>query len=263
MTRRLSPVRDRGNRSNRSTRAATRVRTALAAGLLALLSAVTVTVAVAAPAQAAGYRYWSYWEAGKTGWGFAAQGPATARPADGDVIGFRFAVSADSADAKKPSTAPNFRQLCADVPEKAGSKRVAVVIDFGTAQDAPSGETPPQPMVRTGCPLVREDASAAEALAGVAKPLRYDANALLCGIAGYPAKGCGEQVAVTGSDAQGTEGVQDGQGKTEQAGPAEKSAGSAGSGGSSGGPSVGLVAGGAAVLALGAAGVWQARRRRG
>ncbi|MFE4591027.1 SCO2322 family protein [Streptomyces laurentii] len=261
MTRRLSPVRDRGNRGVRGTRAATRVRTALAAGLLALLSAVAVTVAVAAPAQAAGYRYWSYWEAGKTGWGFAAQGPATARPADGDVIGFRFAVSADSADAKKPSTAPNFRQLCADVPEKAGSKRVAVVIDFGTAQDAPSGETPPQPMVRTGCPLVREDASAAEALAEVAKPLRYDANALLCGISGYPAKGCGEQVALTtGSDAQGTEGTQGGQGTTEQAGPAEKSAGS---GGSSGGPSVGLVAGGAAVLALGAAGVWQARRRRG
>jgi hypothetical protein len=270
VTRRLSPVRDRGNRGVRgvrgvlSTHAATRVRTALAAGLLALLSAVAVTVAVAAPAQAAGYRYWSYWEAGKTGWGFAAQGPATARPADGDVIGFRFAVSADSADAKKPSTAPNFRQLCADVPEKAGSKRVAVVIDFGTAQDAPSGETPPQPMVRTGCPLVREDASAAEALAEVAKPLRYDANALLCGISGYPAKGCGEQVAsTTGSDTQGTEGTQDGQdgqGTTEQAGPAEKAAGS---GGSSGGPSVGLVAGGAAVLALGAAGVWQARRRRG
>ncbi|MEU7023600.1 SCO2322 family protein [Streptomyces sp. NPDC046203] len=216
----------------------------LAAGLLALVSAI----AVAAPAQAAGYRYWAFWESGEKGWDFATQGPATSRPADGDSVGFRFAVSANSAAAAKPSTAPDFRAICSGVAEKAGAKRVAVVIDFGTGQDAPAGEQPPGSRVRVGCPVLREDASAAEALAEVAKPLRYDANAMLCGIAGYPAKGCGEQVTVD----------------TEKTVKAGESAGSsaAGDGGSSGGPSVGVVAGGAAVLALGAAGVWQARRRR-
>ncbi|MEU8540983.1 SCO2322 family protein [Streptomyces sp. NPDC048717] len=230
--------------------------TVLAAGLLALVSAI----AVAAPAQAAGYRYWAFWESGENGWGFATQGPATSRPVDGDSVGFRFAVSANSAAAAKPSTAPDFRAICSGVAEKAGAKRVAVVIDFGTGQDAPSGERPPSPRVRVGCPVLREDASAAEALAEVAKPLRYDANAMLCGIAGYPAKGCGEQVAVNAEKgvkgAKGEKGV-----KAENAGDAAKSS-AAGDGGSSGGPSVGVVAGGAAVLALGAAGVWQARRRR-
>lgn len=226
-------------------------RAALAAALVALVALVLAAV----PAQAAGYRYWSFWEATDGAWGFATQGPATARPADGDVVGFRFAVSEDSANAKRPSTAPDFRRICGSVPEKAGSKRVAVVIDFGDARDAPSGETPPRPVVRVGCPQVRPQATAAEVLAEVAKPLRYDSNALLCGIAGYPAKGCGEQVAVSGPEHS----AETGAAASASAAGASAAGGSAGSGG----PSVGLVAGGAAVLLLGAAGVWQARRRRG
>ncbi|MBZ4319014.1 hypothetical protein JNW98_06450, partial [Streptomyces sp. SCA2-4] len=80
----------------------------LFAALLAVLAALTA----AAPAHAAGYRYWSFWQsdaknAGK-GWTYATQGPSQARPADGDAVGFRFAVSADSSDAAKPRTAPDF-----------------------------------------------------------------------------------------------------------------------------------------------------------
>ncbi|MEU8619656.1 SCO2322 family protein [Streptomyces sp. NPDC048623] len=212
--------------------------------------------AVAAPAQAApsGYRYWSFWENRGASWSYATQGPATARPADGDAVGFRFAVSRDAADATRPSTAPDFARICSGVEPKAGTKRVAVVIDFGGAEDAPPGERPPAPALRTGCPQIREDATAAEALAAVAKPLRYDSNALLCGIAGYPEQGCGEQVALpeekptTTATATATSG---------------KAASGSGSGSGSGGPSVGLVVGGAAVLLLGTAGVVQARRRRG
>ncbi|MEU6976414.1 SCO2322 family protein [Streptomyces sp. NPDC046371] len=207
----------------------------------------------AAPAQAAGYRYWSFWEGeGKGGgWAYATQGPATARPADGDVIGFRFAVSKDSADASKPSAAPDFGQICAGVEKQDGSKRVAVVVDFGGPLDAPPGETPPAKVLTAGCPQVREDATAAEALAAVAKPLRYDTNAMLCGIAGYPAKGCGEQVA-TAPDAAASKPAAKPSGTPAAAAPEH-----------SGGPSFGLVTGGAAVLLLGVAGVWQARRRRG
>ncbi|MFB9554977.1 SCO2322 family protein [Streptomyces roseoviridis] len=216
-------------------------------------------LAAATPAEAAGYRYWSFWEArGGATWGYATQGPATARPADGDTIGFRFAVSRDSSDAARPSAAPDFAGLCSGVAAKDGSKRVAVVIDFGRPEDAPPGETPPAPALRTGCPQVREDATAAEVLAAVVKPLRYDSKALLCGIAGYPAKGCGEQVA----DA-GTEPPKTGADASSPASPSRTPARGASTTDSGGGPSVGLVAGGAAVLLLGAAGVWQARRRRG
>lgn len=205
----------------------------LVVGLLAALLALT-----AAPAQAAGYRYWSFWERDGKAWTYATTGPSQTKPSDGDVQGFRFAVSADSKDATQPRGTTDFKAICADTPAKDGEKRVALVVDFGTAQDAPSGETPPKP--RTACAQVGEDATSADALAAVAKPLRYDSNALLCAIAGYPRTGCGEQVSSK---------------KTDQH-PAEKSSGG-------GGPSVGVIAGVAVVAALGVGAIWQARRRRG
>ncbi|WP_137989540.1 SCO2322 family protein [Streptomyces vilmorinianum] len=212
---------------------------------------VVLTLAAASPAQAGGYRYWSFWESdGGGNWAYATQGPATARPADGDAIGFRFAVSEDTSDASRPGAAPDFTALCSGTERKAGTKRVAVVVDFGSAADAPQGETPPDPARKTGCAQVREDATAAEALAAVAKPLRYDSAALLCGIAGYPAKGCGEQVAETDSGANPTAAA------TVTA-TATKVADVDGDGG----PSAGIVVGGAAVLALGGAAIWKARRR--
>ncbi|MDW6063176.1 SCO2322 family protein [Streptomyces sp. FXJ1.4098] len=209
-----------------------------------LLSALVSVVALgASPAQAAGYRYWSFWqrERGAGGWTYATQGPATARPGDGDMIGFRFAVSEDSGDATQPRDSADFKAVCAHTPAKDGTKRVAVVLDFGTAADAPDHRTPPEP--RTECARVGQDASAGDALAAVAKPLRYNSSALLCAIAGYPAKGCGEQVGATSGGSGGS-----------------SSGGDGGQGGGGGGPSAGLVGGLAAVVALGAAAVWQARR---
>jgi hypothetical protein len=193
-------------------------------------------------AQAVGYRYWSFWDLTGGKWTYATQGPSTARPSDGDVQGFRFAVSADSQDASKPRGDADFASICAKTPAQAGRKRVALVIDSGTAADAPGGETPPAP--RTVCARVPADATTAEALATVAKPLRYDTNALLCAIAGYPATGCGDQVTTSHTPSPTT------------AEPKTK-ADSARHG-----PSLGLLAGIAAVAALGGAAVWQTRRRR-
>ncbi|MFD5099903.1 SCO2322 family protein [Streptomyces albidochromogenes] len=212
------------------------------AALLALLAAVLG----AGPAQAAtGYRYWSFWESDGGAWTYATLGPATARPSDGDVIGFRFSVSEDSGGSAKPRHAAGaFDGICAGTPAREGAKRVAVVIDPGTAADAPAGERPPAR--RTACARTAADASAADALASVAKPLRYDSTALLCAISGYPRTGCGEQVS----------------GREDRPGSPAPSAGSPAADGS-GGPSAGLLVGLAAVLALGVAGVWQARRRRG
>ncbi|MEW2043282.1 GPS-CTERM domain-containing protein, partial [Streptomyces sp. NPDC005534] len=84
-------------------------------------------------------------------------------------------------------------------------------------------------------------ATTAEALASVAKPLRYDTNALLCAISGYPRTGCGDQVSASRPTASARPGAAEPSGH---------------------GPSVGLWAGVAAVAALGAAAVRQARRRR-
>ncbi|MFP3991110.1 SCO2322 family protein [Streptomyces sp. E11-3] len=232
-------------------------------GLGALLLGVLLAVlcAAAVPAQAAGYRYWSFWDLDGDTWTYAQQGPSTTRPADGDVQGFRFAVSEDSQDAAKPragesaGAAATFASACEETPAREGRKRVALIIDFGTAGDAPKGETPQQ--ARAVCAQVAPDATTAEALAEVAKPLRYDSNALLCAIAGYPKTGCGDQVSGSGGDKQESPAA-DG-----QAAPSSGSASDSSSDSSDDGPSAGLLAGLAAVLALGAAAVWQARRRRG
>ncbi|MGI5454383.1 SCO2322 family protein [Streptomyces sp. CA-249302] len=198
---------------------------------IVILTALLLPLWLGPQAHATGYRYWSFWTHDADHWTYATQGPATAHPADGEIQGFRFALSEDSADAATPRGTASFGAICARTPADAGRKRVALVIDFGTSADAPTDETPPPR--RTACARVPSDATTAEALASVAKPLRYDTNALLCAIAGYPERGCGEQVtAATPPEKKGI------------------------------GPSVGLWAGAAAVAVLGAAAVWQARRRR-
>ncbi|MEU9568682.1 SCO2322 family protein [Streptomyces massasporeus] len=207
---------------------------------LLLLLASLLLCAGAGQAQAAGYRYWSFWERDGGHWVYATQGPSLARPSDGDVQGFRFAVSEDSANAARPRGKADFATICAKTPAQDGRKRVALVIDFGTPSDAPEGETPPA--ARTACARVSPDATTAEALAAVAKPLRYDTNALLCAIAGYPEKGCGEQVS-----------QQQTPGHNKPAAERETP--------SDDGPSLGLVAGIAVVVLLGGAAIWQVRRR--
>ncbi|MFT2014985.1 SCO2322 family protein [Streptomyces sp. 796.1] len=223
--------------------------------LTTVLAPALLGLWAAAPAAADGYRYWSFWQRDGADWTYATEGPATARPGDGDTVGFRFAVSRDARDAVRPRGAADFATICADEPAGGDGKRVAVVLDFGTAQDAPVGERPPRP--RTACARIAGDGTAADALARVAKPLRYDSSALLCAIAGYPKSGCGEQVRGDGNG--------DGQAASDRPSDAgDASSDSAGGGdGDGGGPSAGLIGGGIAVLALAAAALWQARRRRG
>ncbi len=145
-----------------------------------------------APASAASYRYWSFWEGSGSGWTYQQSGPNTFVPADGSVDGWRFGVSADSSAAEKPRSAPDFAAACAHTPAVSGRKRVAVVIDYGTAADSGSSTTPPAEL--TLCATLPQDASSAQLLAQVSPPLRYDSNGILCAITGYPQSGCGEVV---------------------------------------------------------------------
>ncbi|THA54128.1 SCO2322 family protein [Streptomyces sp. A1136] len=205
---------------------------------LAVTLGVLLTLLAASPALASSYRYWSFWDGGAKGpWTYATQGTA-ARPADGTVQGFRFAVSKDAEDeASRPRTAADFAALCAGTPAVDGKKRVALVVDFGVPGDSPPGEAPPQAGPRTACAQVAPDATTAEALASVAKPLRYNSAALLCAISGYPRQGCGEPLA-------------DGTREEPKTAPA-----------GDGGPSAGLLAGVAAVAVLAVAAVLRSRRR--
>jgi uncharacterized protein (TIGR03382 family) len=222
-------------------------RRIIRAVLVALLLVATGFTA-AGPAGAVGYRYWSFWQLDDSGsgdgrWVYATQGPSTARPADRAVVGFRFAVSENSKHAARPRGGHDFAAICADTPAHAGTKRVALVLDFGIAADAPHGETPPA--ARTACARVPKDASAADALAAVAKPLRYNSDLLLCAIAGYPRTGCGEQVAAS----------------KPAGGDTARAASRPASGHHI--PSAPILFGIAAVALLGLAAVWQSRRRRG
>ncbi|MFE0633064.1 SCO2322 family protein [Streptomyces sp. NPDC058864] len=194
-----------------------------AALLLALVAALLAT-----PAHAATYRYWSFWQrdAAAGTWAYAKTGPALSRPGDGAVEGWRFGVSPDADSAARPRGTARFAAVCDGTPARPGTKRIALLLDFGTAADAPAS--------RAACARVPVDATSADALAAVAPPLRYNSAGLVCAIAGYPATGCGEQVA-------------------DAAAPPATS---------SPGPALGTYGAAAVVLLVAAAAAWQVRRRR-
>ncbi|MCC0098406.1 hypothetical protein K7B10_27295 [Streptomyces flavotricini] len=220
---------------------------------LVLAFGILLTLLASSPALAAGYRYWSFWEGPGGQWQYATQGPSTARPADGSALGFRFSVSRDAAaEAAKPRAAADFAAVCGATAAVEGRKRIAVIVDFGVPADAPAGDAPPQDAPRTACAQVAPDATAAEALAQAAKPLRYNSAALLCAVSGYPKQGCGEPIADAEEKPRAEEQPR-ASATPEPSAQAEPS---------DGGPSTSLLVGLAAVAALAAAAVWQSRRRR-
>nr|WP_206314689.1 SCO2322 family protein [Streptomyces coryli] len=207
-----------------------------------MAAAGALALAAAAPAHAADYRYWSLRHGDDGAWTTTTVGPGTYRPQDGAVEGWRFAVFQEATkDSVNPRAKPDFDAICGSTPAKAGTKRVALVLDFGTAKDAPPGERPPA-AVRKECVRLPPDATTAEGLAEAVPPLRYGNGGLLCAIAGYPRNGCAD---VVGGERASTKAPDD-----------------AGNG-EDGGPSVGLLAGAALVVALGGAAAWQVRRRSG
>jgi hypothetical protein len=152
---------------------------------LALAGVVNV---IAPPAEASSaYRYWSYWtaESGATAWQYATEGSGTRIPSDGAVEGWRFGVAGD-ATRIQPGSLPDFASVCAGVDAPTDGKRVAVVIDPGSPDEAPEGEAPG--MVLTECVVAAEKASGLQILETIAN-VRMDAG-FVCGINGYPAREC-------------------------------------------------------------------------
>lgn len=163
----------------------------------AIVAALAVTVAVVVPSavlpatsQAAAYRYWSYWLGAEGGWTFANVGPAFRSPADGSLEGWRFSVSGVEGN-HAPSFAADFEAVCADTAPEEGRKRVAVVVDPGVAADAPEGEQPPGAWAM--CVVAEPRATGYDVLRAAAT-VRAE-RGLICGIGGYPARGCADVIA--------------------------------------------------------------------
>jgi len=216
-------------------------------------AAVTAAAALVLPLTAPGaaatdYRYWSYWHAGgdagqaRSAWHYADVGPGGRTPEDGTVEGWRFVVSRADTKSSPPRRAPDFAAICGDTAAHSGQKRVAVVVDYGLAGDAAGGEQPPQP--RTACARVPEAATGADVLAAATRP-RFDKDALVCALDGYPSSGCGDAV---------------GSGDSGAGASAWSRPGTRGRGGSDPGAPVGLIVGSGLVAAVGGAAVWRTRR---
>ena len=168
--------------------------TALARVLLgAVLAVLSAGLLLAGPAHAEdGYTYWGYYHGEGDAWVFSDKGPGDVVPADGSVEGYRFGTTTLGAELppRADLAQTGFEQVCGDTPAEAGQKRVAVLLDFGTAEAAPDGQTPPEP--RGACAVVPEDANGQQVLSAVAD-VRVE-DGLTCGIDGYPVRGCGTAV---------------------------------------------------------------------
>ncbi|MGH3501311.1 MAG: SCO2322 family protein [Nocardioidaceae bacterium] len=165
-----------------------------AAATTAAASTAAPTTDTAPMLAKGGYTYWGFyvWNAKKSGWDYMKVGAndrLTAKSKDGDVYGLRWALVVKK--PRLPRAAGDFQAICGDEDKTSGSKRLALVIDYGTKADAPGSGTPPQP--RGVCAVVDTSRTVQQALQSAAK-LRTGGSGIICGIDGYPASGCGSQV---------------------------------------------------------------------
>jgi hypothetical protein len=159
-----------------------------------VLAIILLATFITPPAQAAekGYRYWGYFQTapGKTAWTAAMTGP-TVDIADGSVEGWSFVFSSDDIPSVKPRVKPDFKKICAGVKADKDTKRIAVVIDFGSTEYAPKGEKVKKTI--TTCVRTAKESQGIDVLGQVTK-VRAAGSGLICGLAGYPAKECGVEI---------------------------------------------------------------------
>ena len=160
---------------------------------LIVLFAITSLSIPQSQAGDTGWRYWGYFQAAPnaTSWTPAMTGP-TVVVADGSVEGWAFTFSNEAIpDAKSPKVAPSFSKICGKTKAVNGKKRVAVMIDFGSAVLLPKAEKPGKLIQR--CVVADKEALGIEILCQVAK-IRAQGSGFICGLNGYPAKECGVEM---------------------------------------------------------------------
>jgi hypothetical protein len=150
-------------------------------------------LATAGPASAEdGYRYWNYFHADGDAFAFADTGPGDYTPKDGDVEGWRYGTSSESAgiEPRVDLATVDFDAVCEGTEAGSGEKRVAVLVDYGTEADAADGAEVPEP---TGyCAVAPTKANGQQVLESVVD-VRTEQGGI-CALDGYPASGCFETV---------------------------------------------------------------------
>jgi len=139
-----------------------------------------------------GWRYWGYFQAapGANKWTAAMTGP-TVDISDGAVEGWSFVFSSDDVPSLSPAIAPDFAKICSGVKGDSDTKRIGVVIEFGSKAWAPKGETPRKTI--STCVRTAKTSQGIDVLAQVTK-IRAASSGLICGLGGYPAKECGVEI---------------------------------------------------------------------
>jgi hypothetical protein len=158
-----------------------------------LLLITGLTFAPSANAAEKGWRYWGYYQAapGAKTWTAAMTGP-TVDVADGAVEGWSFVFSSDDVPSIAPAIKPDFNSICGKVKADKDTKRVALVIDYGSATYAPKGEKIAKSF--TTCVRTAKTSQGIDVL-GMAVKIRAAKSGLICGINGYPKKECGVEIA--------------------------------------------------------------------
>ena len=160
--------------------------------VLTLLASQPIPVASASAADK-GWRYWGYYQAapGATKWTAAMTGP-TVDIEDGAVEGWSFVFSSEDIPSTPPSVKPNFASICGKTKADKDTKRIGLVIDFGSQAYAPKGEKVKKTI--TTCVRTAKTSQGIDVL-GMAIKVRAAKSGLICGLNGYPAKECGLEIA--------------------------------------------------------------------
>lgn len=159
----------------------------LLTGLVALLPAAT--------AHAAQYRYWTYWWGTGSGWQYASLGPSydRGRIKDRSVVGWRFGTTGpNGGGASPPRRSASFSCPAA----QPGQISVELIVDFGTAADAPPGDHRPlSNAVQVSCVQLPDGSNGVAVLNTANISVRASSDGLVCGLAGYPSTECAALVA--------------------------------------------------------------------
>lgn len=169
----------------------TRSTTQKIALAIILISSQLVAVP-SSQAASKGWRYWGYFQAapGSTTWKAAMTGP-TVDIEDGAVEGWSFVFSSDDVPSVAPQTKPSFKSICGKTKADSDTKRIGLVIEFGSAAYAPKGEKVQKTIAR--CVTTAKSSQGIDVLGQVVK-VRAASSGLICGFNGFPKKECGVEI---------------------------------------------------------------------
>lgn len=128
---------------------------------------------------------------------FSSVGPAGHRTQDTWVLAWRFSTtSSGTTGGARPRQSSDFATLCPSLAEPvAGKDRVALVLDYGTASDAPPGQRPPSTTTaRVECLTLPSHPTGLAVLNAADVTIRSQ-DGLMCALDGYPKGECAPIVA--------------------------------------------------------------------